>query len=126
MGINVAVLGNGYTPTEPPQDRGTSLRNSPINVQMSDQGVVISTVQATLPGIQTPQELSKTAAELEKITLAFSKKLKFVIDQQTKEVIVKVIDPETDKVIKELPPEELQRLHMRIKEMIGLLFDEKV
>jgi flagellar protein FlaG len=126
MGMNVAVLGNGYTPTEPPQDRSTSVHNSPLNVQMNDQGVVISTVQATLPGIQTPQELSKTAAELEKITLAFSKKLKFVIDQKTKEVIVKVIDPETDKVIKELPPEELQRLHVRIKEMIGLLFDEKV
>jgi flagellar protein FlaG len=126
MGMNVAVLGNGYTPTEPPQDRGTALHNNPINVQTNNSGGVISTVQATLPGIQTPQELSKTAAELEKITLAFSKKLKFVVDQKTQDVIVKVIDPETDKVIKELPPEELQRLHARIKEMIGLLFDEKV
>jgi len=41
-------------------------------------------------------------------------------------VVVKVIDGETDKVIKVLPPEELQRLHVRIREAIGLLFDEKI
>jgi flagellar protein FlaG len=37
-----------------------------------------------------------------------------------------VIDPETDKVIKILPPEELQRLHSRIQETIGFFFDERV
>jgi len=71
-------------------------------------------------------ELERTTADLEKISLAFNKKLRFVVDQDLEEVIVKVIDPATDKVIKELPPEELQRLHLRIKEMIGLLFDEQV
>jgi flagellar protein FlaG len=29
-------------------------------------------------------------------------------------------------VIKELPPEELQRLHKNLKEAVGLLFDEMV
>jgi flagellar protein FlaG len=41
-------------------------------------------------------------------------------------VIVKVIDKETDKVIKELPPEELQRLHRNLKEAAGHLFNEMV
>jgi flagellar protein FlaG len=48
------------------------------------------------------------------------------VDQSSQQVIVKVIDKETDKVIKELPPEELQRLHRNIKEAIGLLYDELV
>jgi len=48
------------------------------------------------------------------------------VDHHSNEVIVKVIDKETDKVIKELPPEELQRLHRKLKEAIGLLFDEMV
>ncbi len=39
-------------------------------------------------------------------------------------MVVKVIDGNTDKVIKELPPKELQRVHMRIREAIGLLLDE--
>jgi flagellar protein FlaG len=49
-----------------------------------------------------------------------------VVDHQSHEVTVKVIDSETDKVIKVLPPEELQRLHDRIRETIGFLFDERV
>lgn len=68
--------------------------------------------------------IEATARDLERVTLAFNKKLKFTVDDKLDEVIVKVIDPETDKVIKELPPKELQALHLRIKEMIGLLYDE--
>ena len=73
-----------------------------------------------------PQVHHSTTADLEKIGLVFNKRLQFVVDQSSNEVIIKVIDKETDKVIKELPPEELQRLHSNLKEAIGLLFDEKV
>jgi len=73
-----------------------------------------------------PQVIRSTAADFEKIGLAFNRKLQFVVDHNSNEVIVKVIDKETDKVIKELPPEELQRLHSNLKEAIGFLFDERV
>jgi flagellar protein FlaG len=73
-----------------------------------------------------PQVIHSAAADLQRISHAFNKKLQFVVDHRSNEVIVKVIDKDTDKVIKELPPEELQRLHRNIKEAIGLLFDEMV
>jgi flagellar protein FlaG len=73
-----------------------------------------------------PQVINSTAADLEKISLVFDKKLQFVVDHASNQVIVKVIDKETDKVIKELPPEELQRLYNNLKETIGFLFDERV
>jgi len=68
----------------------------------------------------------KQLIDLERIGQAFNKKLQFVVDQSSNEIIVKVIDKETDKVLKEIPPEELQRLHENLKEAIGLLFDEMV
>ena len=49
-----------------------------------------------------------------------------MIDPEVHQVIVKVIDRETEKVIKELPPEALQRLHRRIREAVALLVDEQV
>jgi flagellar protein FlaG len=70
--------------------------------------------------------VNSTAADLERISHVFNKKLRFEIDHSSNEVIVKVIDKDTDKVIKELPPEELQRLHDNLKETIGILFDERV
>jgi len=84
------------------------------------------------PVAQTPEKKAKpqihhsTTAELEKISLAFNRKLQFVVDHTSNDVIIKVIDKETDKMIKEIPPEELQRLHNNLKEAIGLLFDDKV
>ena len=71
-----------------------------------------------------PQIIQSTASDLKRIGSIFNRKLQFEVDQNSRQVIVKVIDKETDKVIKELPPEELQRLHRNIKDTIGLLFNE--
>jgi flagellar protein FlaG len=69
-------------------------------------------------------------ADLERVSLALNRRLKFEVDHESHEVTVKVIDGETDKVIRELPPEELRRMHTNIKktleETIGFLFDERV
>ena len=73
-----------------------------------------------------PQVIHSTTEDIKRMSLALSKKLQFVVDHGSNQVIVKVIDRETDKVIKELPPEELQRLHRNLKEAIGLVLDEMV
>jgi len=73
-----------------------------------------------------PQVIHSTAEDLHRMRMVFNRKLQFEVDHKSNEVVVKVIDKETDKVIKELPPEELQRLHRHLKEAIGLLFDEMV
>ena len=59
-------------------------------------------------------------------TQFFNKRLKFSVNEELDQVVVKVIDAQTDKVIKEIPPEVLQRLHVRIREAIGLLIDESI
>jgi flagellar protein FlaG len=87
--------------------------------------------EAMLPGNKLPSDkasvnLGPVVADLERVTRAFNRKLKFEVDHESHEVTVKVIDGETDKVIKVLPPEELQRLHNSLKETIGFLFDERV
>jgi len=75
---------------------------------------------------QKPHVISSATADLERISLVFDRKLQFVVDHSSNQVTVKVIDKETDKVIKVLPPEELQRLHSSIRETIGFLFDRMV
>jgi len=73
-----------------------------------------------------PPEIRQAAADMSQVSQAFNKKLEFDVDQRTHEVTVKVIDKTTDKVIKVLPPEELQRLHRKLKETISFLFNEEV
>lgn len=74
----------------------------------------------------TPEDIQRSAKILEQTFRLFNKRLKFSVNEEIDRVIVKVIDGTTDKVIKEIPPEEIQRLIARIKETIGLLFDQKI
>jgi len=118
MGVAISGLGNGYTAPEPAFDHLTS-----VAVDQARHAPEKTHREAETPVVMN---IDETAQDLERITLAFNKKLRFTVDTQLDQVIVKVIDPETDKVIRELPPAELQRLHLKIKEMMGLLFDEIV
>lgn len=52
--------------------------------------------------------------------------LKFSIHKKTKEIMVKVIDNKTDKVIREIPPEKILDMVAKMWEMAGILVDEKV
>ena len=124
MGIQVASLPMGAyvdPQVEVQQDRPQEKRPLPI-----ERGEAVENAGAPHSSAHEKSELKQVTAELEKISLAFDRRLKFVIDSDSRDIIIKVIDNETDKVIKELPPEELRRLHDRISETIGFLFDTMV
>lgn len=49
----------------------------------------------------------------------------FSINHETGEMVVRVINNETDEVIRQVPPEEFIRIASRLAKMVGLLFDQK-
>jgi len=71
-------------------------------------------------------EVQETVSKLQNITNVMGRKISFNINEELGEVVVKVIDPSTDKVIKEIPSAEIQQLQLRIKQTLGLLFDETI
>lgn len=71
-------------------------------------------------------DLERLVQEIELAASTLNKRLRYSINRDLGQVVVKVVDRSTDKVIKELPPEALQRLHVRIREAIGLLIDEEI
>ena len=64
--------------------------------------------------------------EVLKIPATLNRKLSYSVNKELNQVVVKVIDAETDKVIRVIPSEALLKLHSRMKEVIGLIFDEKI
>jgi len=103
---------------------------SGIRVRSEKPRIDADALIASLPGNDRTDSdspnIRRVAADIAKVSQTFNKKLQFIVDQQSNQVIVKVIDKTTDKVIKVLPPEELQRLHRKLKEAIGFLFNEQV
>ncbi len=73
----------------------------------------------------SPAQLQTAIRGLEGASAAFNRRLSFSLNEKLGEVVVKVIDTETDKVVREIPPVELQRVYERIREVIGLLFDKQ-
>lgn len=69
-------------------------------------------------------KIREAVDRLDRLAQSLNKKLSYSFNRDLNQVVVKIIDPESDKVIKELPPAELQRLHLRIQEYIGMIVDE--
>ncbi|MEW5814141.1 MAG: flagellar protein FlaG [Spirochaetota bacterium] len=74
----------------------------------------------------TKEDIENYLKKILKSNPNFNRRLKFSVNEELNQVVVKVIDSETDKVIKEIPPAEIQKLQVRIREIIGILFDEKI
>lgn len=78
------------------------------------------------PRVRTePVNMDLVLQELQQVSQAFNRRLSFAFNEKLDQVVVKVIDSETDKIIKEIPPVELQHVHEKIRDVIGILFDER-
>jgi len=51
--------------------------------------------------------------------------LSFSVDDSTGDVVVRVIDGESGKIVRQIPSEEILRLTERLDEMHSLLFEAK-
>jgi len=72
-----------------------------------------------------PSDLQQTLRDMQRLSEAFNTHLSFSVNQKLDSIIVKVVDSQTDKVVREIPPAELQHVYEAIRETIGLLFDRK-
>ena len=126
----------GITGHAAPAPRATTERTASDRVallgeQRAGRSAAIRDTQPETPVAPVMRKLDRAEIdlvlkEIESVATAMNHRLKFSVNRELNEVVVKVIDRATDKVIKELPPEEIQRLHVRIREAIGLLIDEEI
>ena len=64
--------------------------------------------------------------ELQRIADSLDRKVKFNLNQELGQVVVKIVDPSTDKVIREIPSVDMQELRIKMRQTIGLIIDETV
>ena len=73
------------------------------------------------------EEVKADAAQLQHMSdMVMNGKLQFNVNSELGSVIVKIVDPNTEQVIKEIPSEDIQKLKIRIRKTIGVLFDEMI
>jgi flagellar protein FlaG len=74
--------------------------------------------------VRDTQSLEESIRHLQKISDMMGRKIQFNVNRDLDRVVIKIVDPVTEKVIKEIPSADVQKLQSRIKEIVGALFDE--
>jgi len=69
-------------------------------------------------------ELEKIKEATNEVLAQLNIQLDFEIDKTLGKIIVKVINRETGKVIRQIPPEEMLKIAKRMEEMSGILIDK--
>lgn len=71
------------------------------------------------------ERLEKAIEEITKAVNHFNKKLSMEVEEDLNRTIIKVIDKETDEVVRQIPSEEMIELAKNAKELKGLLFSKE-
>ncbi len=69
------------------------------------------------------EQTREVVNNLQSFLSALNSSLSFVIHEKTGRVMIKVIDRNTKKVIREIPPEEIVKLQEKLQEVRGVLFN---
>jgi len=80
---------------------------------------------------QSNENSSKAAVEkavqrASDLARSLSRKLSFSYDDRINRVIVRVMEGEGDKIVRQIPAEEMIRLSVRMDEIMGMLIDQDV
>ncbi|HKL82692.1 MAG TPA: flagellar protein FlaG [Desulfobacter sp.] len=74
----------------------------------------------------TREDVEDMVEALEDFANTVQTRLNFTIDDGTKDVVVKIMDKETNEVIKQFPAEEMLELREKMQDLSGLLFSTDV
>ncbi|WP_417585121.1 flagellar protein FlaG [Nitrincola sp.] len=96
----------------------------------------VSTVNNSTSAVQQTNGPEQTELSMEKLQDAVEKmnelmqngrrSLNFSVDDSTEKVVIKVMDLDTDEVVRQIPTEETLKFAEYLEGMVGLIFDETV
>jgi len=70
------------------------------------------------------QPLDDVVSELNNLVRELHRELQFSVDDKSGETVIKVVDRETDEVVRQIPSEEVVRLRQRLQEAAGAIFQD--
>lgn len=112
---------------------GQSLYSSAVSI--SNTPAAKQTVELMTPtGAQVAQNIEQNLAQIKEDSQQLQKmyemvdgrKLQFNVNKELGAVVVRVVDSNTNQVLKEIPSEDIQKLKLRLRKAMGNLFDQKV
>lgn len=113
----------GATATnDAPQQRLSG--SSPVPVRRDDRSSGSATAPAAGQGVDQ-KEVGRAVERVNEALGALNRNLKVSVHKATGQLIVRVTDPKSGKLIRQLPPEQLLDAEVNIRKVIGLFVNDK-
>ncbi|AEV70510.1 flagellar protein FlaG [Acetivibrio clariflavus] len=75
--------------------------------------------------VVSEEEVLEAIEKANKAIVGSKRQFEFSIHEKTKQIMVKVIDAETQEIIREIPPEKILDMVAKMWELAGILVDER-
>lgn len=121
--MSISALNTGIAqPAQMPGHDAHAVRSRPAQPVQGAEGAP----QATR-GVQPPSvgEVRQALDEIEKVIAPMAQALEFSIDDDSGRTVVKVMDTETDEVIRQMPSEEVLAISKALDKLKGLLLKQQ-
>lgn len=96
------------------------------NGSQQQQQAVGNKQQPAMNKQETPEQLKKMIAEMNKKINKSNEEAVFGVHEETNRIMIKIQDKDTKEVIKEFPPEKTLDMIAKLWEMAGILVDERL
>ncbi len=100
------------------------------SVESSDATVAQQQHSTDQSAQDTLQQSSQQAASSSNYALEVAQRqIQFAVDKETRRTVIKIVDPETNEVVRQIPPEESLRILRMISRLVrdrGAVTDERV
>jgi flagellar protein FlaG len=111
-GVSKPNAGNSAEMTQ----RSNEMRSSPGNLNRVENENGNS--------MPSGEAIEKALAKAQELARSFSRTLSFSYDDRIDKVIVRVMEGNGEKVVRQIPPEEMIRLSLKMDEIMGMLINQ--
>ena len=115
---------------------GQNIRNaaSSYTTSLHKTGSDVQNILIAPTGSEVAENIAQNAADvkadaqqLQKLSdMVMGRKLRFNVNEELGSIVVKIVDPNTEQVIKEIPSADIQKHKINIRIDIGVIYDDMI
>jgi flagellar protein FlaG len=121
--VSSQSLGVGQNVLSPQIDKAQPIVDAEVVKKVATVEIKPSNVQKE--SVMTQEAVAKAAAQIQNFVQEMGRNLSFTIDETTGYNVVRVMNPETNEVIRQLPSEELLKIARSMEQLNSVLVNQK-
>jgi len=121
--VSSQSLGVGQNVLSPQIDKAQPIVDAEVVKKVTSVEIKPSNVQKE--SVMSQEAVAKAAAQIQNFVQEMGRNLSFTIDETTGYNVVRVMNPETNEVIRQLPSEELLKIARSMEQLNSVLVNQK-